>query len=115
MDDHGVGKKLAQGIAALLVLLNDLDFDLCVRQGLGQIVGQLAASHEHGGLYRIVFNACLLEKLGPGSPGTDKRELIPGLDDKVSVRDHHILAPLHGADKDVGFQPVIYIHNPHMI
>ena len=101
MDDPHVGEALAEVLAGLQVLFNDLHRDTRAVEDGAKVLGSLAAAHHHNVLHGAVLVAHGAEELkGVAGGGDDRDDILLG-EDEMTVGDVGLVPALHGADQHV--------------
>ena len=97
-EDFGLGHDLLDGLAVLLILLDDLDADARADEIGTEIERNSPAAEQHDVAHGALVGANALEKCTDGAGGADDMDYIPGLEHKVAAGDENVLTALNDGD-----------------
>ena len=107
IDDGRLGQQVRKFLAAVSVLLDDLDVDAGLQKLLGQIEGNRAAADDHAVPYAAALEADPGDEITGILSGRHDTDDVARLQHEGAVRDLDVIAALHGAHQDVRTGPLV--------
>ena len=103
-DNRGVRQHLAQLLADLAILVDDLDLRAGGQQTLGQVIGHAATAENHHLTSLLALGAHGAQQLNQLAVLGGDADAVAVLQDEITARNKHLFPSLHHADQEGGLE-----------